>query len=240
MAIETANIGIPERFEIHDSGPAFRIEWKWPRLMALPLALFSIAWDAFLVSWYSGALTQDNVPATMVLFPIPHVVVGLVLPYVAITFWLNSTFVEIEAGDLRIRHRPLPFPGRRTLRLVDVQQLFCVERTGRKGSVAYEVMARLTSGRETKLVGGLSTEREARFIEQRLEARLGLTESACSRRAAALTPTARSTRPGRSRKVGPSHSEEWPRDDEPTAGCSMTDANEGPHGFSLPRRRLTG
>jgi hypothetical protein len=175
MAIEAANVGIPERFEIHDSGAAFWIQWKWPRIIALPLAAFAVAWDAFLVSWYSGVLTQDA-PTMMVLFPIPHVVVGLVLPYVAMAFWLNSTFVEIEAGDLRIRHRPLPFPGRRTLRVGDVQQLFCVERTGRKDSVTYDVMARLTSDRETKLVSGLSTAREARFIEQRIEDRLGLAD----------------------------------------------------------------
>jgi hypothetical protein len=176
MAIDTATIGIPDRFEVHDSGAAFRIEWKWPRLMALPLTLFSIAWDVFLVSWYSGALARGNVDATMILFPIPHVVVGLVMPYMAMTFWLNSTFIEIDAGDVRVRHRPLPFPGQRTLRVVDVEQFFCAERSGRKGSVSFEIMARLTSGRETKLVGGLSNEREARFIEQRLEARLGLTD----------------------------------------------------------------
>jgi hypothetical protein len=176
MAIESGSIGIPDRFEIHDGGASFWIQWKWPRLVALALAAFSIAWNAFLVSWYSGVLTREDVPVSMVLFPIPHVLVGLVLPYVALAFWLNSTFVGIEAGDLRVRHRPLPFPGHRTLRVNDVQQLFCVERTGRKGSVSYEVMARLASGHERKLLGGLSTEREARFIEERIEARIGLTD----------------------------------------------------------------
>lgn len=175
MPVESTDIGIPDRFEIHDNGAAFWIQHRWPRLMALPLGLFSIAWDAFLVSWYSGVLRQDA-PSAMVLFPLPHVAVGLVLPYVALAFWLNSTFVEIEAGNLRIRHRPLPFPGQRTLRVGDVQQLFCVERSGRKGSVSFEVMVRLASERETKLVGGLSTEREARFIEQQLEGRLQLAD----------------------------------------------------------------
>jgi hypothetical protein len=178
MASQTASVGIPDRFEIHDSGASFWIQWKWPRLMALPLAVFSIAWDAFLVSWYSGVLTREDVPASMLLFPIPHVVVGLVLPYVAMAFWLNSTFVGIEDRDLSVRHRPLPVPGQRTLRVGDVQQLFCVERTGRKGSVTYEVVARLVSGHERKLLGGLSTGREARFIEERIEARIGLTDRA--------------------------------------------------------------
>jgi hypothetical protein len=179
MSVETANVGIPDQFEIHDNGASFWIQWKWPRLVALPLALFALAWDAFLVTWYSGVLT-GKAPAIMAIFPIPHVAVGLVLPYVALAFWLNSTFVEIEAGELRIRHRPLPFPGRRTLRVGDVQQLFCIECEGKKGSVDYAVMARLASDREIKLVTGLSTEREARFIEQRIEGRLQLTDRAMS------------------------------------------------------------
>jgi hypothetical protein len=36
-------------------------------------------------------------------------------------------------------------------------------------------MARLASDRELKLVSGLPGPREARFIEQRIESRLGLT-----------------------------------------------------------------
>jgi hypothetical protein len=178
MFVDTAaaGIGIPDRFAVHDNGSAFSIQWKWPRFVALPLAVFSIAWDGFLISWYSGVLRQDNVPSVMIFFPIAHVVLGLLLPYVALAFLLNSTFVEIEGGELRIRHRPLPFPGRRTVRVIDVQQLFSVERTGRKGSVTYDVMARLASDRETKLVGGFSSEREARFVEERIERRLGLAD----------------------------------------------------------------
>ena len=144
--------------------------------MALPLAAFSIAWDAFLVSWYSGVLAQGNAPSVMVLFPLPHVAVGVVLPYVALAYLLNSTIVEVGEGHLTVRHRPVPFPGRRTLSAVDVRQLFCVERTAHKGPATFDVMARLASDRETRLVPGLPTEREARFIEQRIESRLGLSD----------------------------------------------------------------
>jgi hypothetical protein len=41
--------------------------------------------------------------------------------------------------------------------------------------VTYDVMAQLASGKETRIVSGLSTDREARFLEQRIESRLGLT-----------------------------------------------------------------
>ncbi|MGH9204160.1 MAG: hypothetical protein ACRD2A_23275 [Vicinamibacterales bacterium] len=47
-------------------------------------------------------------------------------------------------------------------------------------TITYDVMAQLASERETKLVSNLPTEREARFIEQRIEARLGLTDRSIS------------------------------------------------------------
>jgi hypothetical protein len=161
---------------VDEHGVAYRIRWKWPRIMAVPLAVFAVAWDSFLVSWYFGVLTQEGVPVGMIVFPIAHVAVGLVLPYVALAFWMNSTLIEVESGELRCRHQPLPFPGSRTLRVAEIQQFFCVHRAGRKGASAFDVMVRLAGDRETKLVGGLQTEREARFIEERLESRLALSD----------------------------------------------------------------
>jgi hypothetical protein len=175
MPLETASVGIPDRFEIQEGGGTLRILWRWPRIVALPLALFSLAWDAFLISWYSGLVGKDAMPIGMMLLPIGHVAVGLVMPYVALAFFLNHTLIEVGEGTLKVRHRPLPFPGNRTISATDIRQLFCVERTTRKGAVTYDVMAQLASGREKKLVPGLPGDREARFLEQRIESRLGLT-----------------------------------------------------------------
>jgi hypothetical protein len=178
MPVESARIGTPEHFEIDESGGTLRIQWKWPRLMGLALVAFSVGWNTFLYSWYAAVLAQETRSTEMLLFPIPHIIAGLVMPYLALAFLFNSTIVEAAGGELRVRHRPMPFPGRRTLTARDVGQLFSVERRGRKGAITFDVMARLESGRETKLVSGLSSEREARFIEQRIESRLGLADRA--------------------------------------------------------------
>jgi hypothetical protein len=180
MTEETIGVGIPDRFTIDHEGGTFRIQRKWPRVMALPIAIFAVAWDSFLVSWYSGLLTQDTISSVMVLFPLPHVGVGVVLPYLALACLLNSTVIEVAQGVLTVRHRPLPFLGNRTLAAADIRQLFGAERYGRKGTVTYDVMARLASEREIKLVSYLSSEREARFIEQSLESYLGVADHAVS------------------------------------------------------------
>jgi hypothetical protein len=180
MAIETARVGIPEGFTVEESGGTLRIQWKWTRLLGLALGVFAIAWDSFLVSWYSSISMDGPESLTMMLFPIPHVAVGIILPYLAAAFLMNETLIEVGQGELTVRHRPLPFPGNRTLKTRDVRQLFCIERTGRKGGVSYHVMAQLASDREMKLVSGLPGAREARFIEQRIERRLGLSHCAVS------------------------------------------------------------
>ena len=168
------SVGLPERFEIDEHSGAFRIHWKWPKLMAVPLVFFSLAWDSFLVFWYYGAAQRDDASLAEWLFPLGHVAVGLVLPYVAVAFWVNRTSVEVSGAEITVTHRPLPFPGNRRLQVMDLRQLFCVERARQKGSPTYAVMARLASGREVTLISGLSSDREARFIEEKIEQRIGL------------------------------------------------------------------
>jgi hypothetical protein len=176
MPFEAARIGIPERFEIVDEGGVLRIQWQRPRLVGVVALIFAVGWDAFLVSWYFDALSRDRLDMAMLLFPILHVVAGLALPYVALVFLLNAVVVEVGNQTVTVRHRPMPFPGNRTITAAEVRQLFSVERRGRKGAVSHDLMAQLASGREARLVTGLSTDREARFIEQRIESRLGLAD----------------------------------------------------------------
>jgi hypothetical protein len=107
-------------------------------------------------------------------FPLGHVAVGLIMPYVAIAFWTNRTTVAVTAGEITVAHEPVPFPGNRRISIADLRQLFCVMRHGRRGSPTYAVMARLSSGRELVLISGLPSDREARFLEERIEQRLGL------------------------------------------------------------------
>ena len=110
----------------------------------------------------------------ILLLPLGHVAIGLILPYVAVAFWLNRTLVDVGNGEISVTHVPLPFPGNRRLQVTDLRQLFCVERVRRKGNVTYDVMARLASDREVTVISGLSSDREARFLEERIEQRLGL------------------------------------------------------------------
>jgi hypothetical protein len=54
------NAGRPERFEVDEQSGDLRIHWKWPAFIAIPLLLFSLAWDSFLVFWYFGAVQRGD------------------------------------------------------------------------------------------------------------------------------------------------------------------------------------
>lgn len=174
MLTDETRFGIPDRFEIDDAAGAFRIRWKWSKLVAIPLLIFSVAWDGFLLAWYLGAFSRGNPSLIELLFPLGHVAAGIAILYVAIAFLANTTTVAIASGQIAVSHGPVPWPGSRTLHTTEIRQLFCCERRGRKGGRSYDVMARLTSDREVSLLSGLADEREARFLEQRIEERLGL------------------------------------------------------------------
>lgn len=167
-------VGVPERFVIHHDGSGLHISYPWSRAAGVVILIFAAAWDAFLVGWYLQLLSSDDISPAFVLFPIGHVAVGFAFTYIALANLLNTTSIRIASGELSIAHRPLWFPGNRTLRAADIRQLFCVERSGRRGVRTFDVMVRLASEREVTLVSGLTSDREARFIEQRIESRLGL------------------------------------------------------------------
>lgn len=95
-------VGLPERFEVDEHSGDLRIHWKWPVFMALPLAFFSLAWDGFLVFWYFGVAQRGDASPVEWLFPLGHVAIGLILPYVAVAFWVNSTLVEVKGAEITV------------------------------------------------------------------------------------------------------------------------------------------
>lgn len=103
------------------------IRLRWFHAALFGLLFFCIAWDGFLVFWYSMALFGMGKPGQfqwiMVLFPIAHVAVGVSLTYYVLTGFLNSTWITIDSESLRIRHAPLPWRGNRQLTKDEIREI---------------------------------------------------------------------------------------------------------------------
>jgi hypothetical protein len=147
--------------------------WFAPGLLFL--VFFCIAWDGFLVFWYSMALTADAPWMWIaVLFPIAHVAVGVGLTYGTVAGLFNSTVVEVHNGRLLVCHGPLPWPGNRDLDALEVRQLYCTEAqqwTRQSGTTSwpYALNAVLADGRTVPLLSDVQDKMMALFYKQQLE-----------------------------------------------------------------------
>ncbi len=170
MTSPAMDIGLPEKIQFFDHVSHIEIVRTWFGMQTLFLTGFAVIWAGFLFFWYS------NVPADgelmFVLFPLIHVGVGFVIAYIALTGWFNRTQLTVGQGKIGVRHGPLPWPGNKEIDAHDVKQLYGKEKISRSRnstSVSYELRAVTKSGRNIKLVGGLESQEQAIFIEQKIE-----------------------------------------------------------------------
>lgn len=172
-----APVPMPSGMTVEEYGGRLRIVRRWLTPVAFFLVFFCIAWNAFLVFWYSMAFGDANTPWIMKVFPIGHIAVGVGLSYYTLTCFLNRTVIAVEAGELVIRHGPLPWPGNASIDTTHIEQLYCQEKTHRGENsthTTYSVFAVDRDGQTRKLLSNLSARDQALYIEQRLEEELNL------------------------------------------------------------------
>ena len=90
---------------------------------------------------------------------------------------LNRTVVTVLSGQLEVHHEPLPAPGNVRLSVHDLEQLYTKERvshTKNGTSISYELRANRRDGTDIKLIGGLDRQDQAAYMEQQIEAFLGI------------------------------------------------------------------
>ncbi len=172
-------IARPRGLVVADDGVNLSIRRSWLTPGAIFLLFFTIAWDAFLIFWYSIAFTQ-KVPWIMIVFPVAHVAIGAGLTYFVIACFVNRTWISLDGGRLSVRHRPLPWPGNVEIDSSEIDQLYCKRDVhhGSKGgtTVNYSLHAVLKGGRKQQLLSGVDEDDHVRFLEQQIEQRLGLAD----------------------------------------------------------------
>jgi len=144
------------------------------------LLVFAIVWNACMLFWYSAAIAGDG-PWLAFVFPILHVAVGVGMGYGALTGLLNRTTIQIAGGVLRIRHGPLPWPGKRDMPADELDQLYVTQNPhhGKQGTTyTYDLKAALKSGQGVTLIREIPEGDQALYIEQAIESALGIVDVA--------------------------------------------------------------
>ena len=173
---ERPEIPLPPGLSCEETPLGLVISRRWFSVAVFFLIPFCIAWDAFLVFWYSMAF-QEHAPWIMKVFPVAHVAIGAGLSYFTLASLVNRTQVMAAARSLRISHGPLPWRGGVDVPSETVDQLYCkvsISNNRNGPSVGYEVWASFHDGTSRRLVStGLNCD-QALFIEQRIERALGI------------------------------------------------------------------
>lgn len=132
--------------------------WFHPGLFFL--LFFCIAWDGFLVFWYSMALfgvgENGGIEWVAVLFPIGHIAVGVGLTYYVLAGFLNTTRVLIDHTSLIVRHGPIPWIRNRNLPRDQIQGIEFGSTHSQNHQKFYAVCAHHTNGRQITLLSGLN------------------------------------------------------------------------------------
>ncbi len=155
------------------------LRWRWPRWRATGPRLFLIILGAFLGFWVVVRLTI-GVPAMDLLLTVLAVAFSFLL-WIFLAYRLNSTQITIGGGWLRVRHSPIPWPGRRDVRADAIRQVYSQmyhERARRRvdGRTTYRLRAIMADDVELLLVHDMTTREQALYLEQEIERFLGLAD----------------------------------------------------------------
>ncbi|WP_428267116.1 hypothetical protein [Haliangium sp.] len=163
----------PKRFQVEERDGALHITRRWFRPAALGMILFAAFWMLFPFLFARGGV--DGAALVVVLV---SGAVGLGIVYWTAAVMVNRTHVVVDRAALRIRHSPLPWPGKRDLPVNQIDQLYCqshlMQRRNRGASFNYSVDAVLRSGSTVRLISSLEQAEEAVYFEQAIERHLGI------------------------------------------------------------------
>src|ERR1700722_12711372 len=167
MTNTTSELPIPEGFDVVPDGVRTIIRWRWYSPSVWAMFFFCIAWDAFLIFWYSLAFSHKaqggGINLIMIIFPIAHVAVGVGLTYSVICTFLNRTDVILTANELRVASHPMPWIGNVRLNPMTLTS-FGVRNRGRSRNNAdtFDVMY-VSNNREKTLIKGLAKQEQAEY-----------------------------------------------------------------------------
>ncbi|NME69164.1 hypothetical protein [Flammeovirga aprica] len=145
---------VSHKLKITKNKNTFTASYRWFKLYALFLAFFTITWDSFIFAfYYLGLFSNLNIVEKLVImiFPIFHVLLGIVLTYFTLTLLFNKTELKIENNRLTVRSKPIFTLKRRvSIDINDIDYFFFQKLLGK--GVALYVMTK--KGKKKKIFTG--------------------------------------------------------------------------------------
>ncbi len=170
------NIEIPKNMHLEEGKDNLGFEYSWFKskylisLVAAPLFTFFLVKSEFI----PGDFQQLTIPVIMLS------VGSIMVVYYSLAKILNSTKIHVTHNDIHVTHGPLFFSKNVNLKKEDVAQLYVTQhRIGHRYylySTTYQINVILTNDEVITLVKGLHRPEQGRFIENKIEDFLNITD----------------------------------------------------------------
>ena len=169
-------VQLPDSMEAYYMISGFDLEISWRKSSSnfKFFLFFTIFWNGFISVFLVIALASGSYG-----FLLPmgfHIVVGVGLVYYLAAVLLNKTYIGVSQWSLTVEHKPLPMPFYRTKDIPSksIEQVYVeryeASRTNGRPDYAFAVLVK-QEGMEKpiKIMRGLKTMEQGRFIEQEIE-----------------------------------------------------------------------
>jgi hypothetical protein len=158
----------PDGIEVWRAGGTMQLRYRWFGVLPViggVLGATVFAWPIVFEGWISSPWAWISFAA------------AILIAYWGAAFLFNRTDFEICDRQLTVRHGPLPWPGKRSLRRETVNQLFCQAFRSRYG-VSYRLNAVTADGRLIPLKNDIADRDQALYLEREIESALGISDLA--------------------------------------------------------------
>ena len=174
----------PDTIGVEEKPGALRLSWySFSGTRLLPLAGLGL-WLLLFCDWFPATFGgPDAVGSTEKGQLLWLVVAGLALGYASLACLFNFRQVEIADRQLRVRMKPLPWPGSKTVSTDEIEQL-CAQEVVATDKDGTRVIGRSycvwivfrSDARPLELADGLKSAEAAFFLERRIEEELGIVD----------------------------------------------------------------
>lgn len=174
--IMAGNIEIPKNMHLREKAHSLEFEYSWYKTKYI-IAIFAAPLFAFFLvksEYINGDFNQFTIPVLVL------TAASIVVIYYCIAKLMNTTRISVSHEEIKVNHGPIPFSKNLVLRKEDLTQLYVTQhRIGHRYNLyatTYQINAILTNKDIITLVKGLHQPEQGRFIENKIEDFLDITD----------------------------------------------------------------
>lgn len=174
--VMAGNIEIPKNMQLMEKANSLEFEYNWFKTKYI-IAIFAAPLFAFFLvksEYITGDFNQFTIPVVIL------TVASIVVIYYCLAKLLNTTRISVTHEEIKVNHGPVPFSRNLVLRKEDLTQLYVTQhRIGHRYTLyatTYQINAILANKDIITLVKGLHLPEQGRFIENKIEDFLDITD----------------------------------------------------------------